>query len=407
MLHKWAFLVLVLFLPTQLGLHFWPDFAYVFGIRVDYFSPTIYLSDIVFLLLFVFWVFSGKNIPRPNFPSLVIGLGLFLYLAAASLFIAQNQGAALYKLAKFIQMSLLLLYAYKNRHWILAWRPFYTTLALSVIYSSLVVFFQFINQKSLGGIFWWLGERSFSSTTPGIALASIGSQEFLRPYGTFSHPNSLAGFVLVVLILLAPWRTWLARMALVLGSGAVFISFSQAAWLTGFFLGILYLTKGSHLWSRRFLLATVFVVFLVSFSLLFIRPPAFVANQEIRQRWELGALAQKMTRESPLVGVGLNNFVVRLPEFSQTSRLSWWLQPVHNILLLLLVETGLVGVVIFLYLGIRFLGHVFLDGNEKDAFLLLAVFLTGTLDHYWLTLEQNQLLLALVLGIVAHSNKKG
>lgn len=409
MLHKWAFLVLILLLPTQLGLHFWPDFAHVFGIRVDYLSPTIYLSDIVFLTLLLFWVFSRKSTIHLNgSPLLVVIFALFFYLLATSLFVTQNPGAALYKLARFTQVFLLLFYVYHNRLWILVWKPFYSALALSVIYPSLIAFLQFINQKSLGGIFWWFGERSFSSVTPGIALVNIGGQELLRPYGTFSHPNSLAGFILVALILLAPWRGWPKSLALVLGSGAILISFSQTVWFAGFFLGILWLaTRKSSLWFRRLAGAAIFGVFLVSFIMLvtnlfifpFTKLPSLL-DREVKQRWELSAVAQRIVVHSPFFGVGLNNFVVRLPEFSQSPSLSWWLQPVHNTLLLLISETGLIGMVLFLYLGVRFLGPVFLDSNPKGTLLLLAILLTGTLDHYWLTLEQNQLLLALVLGLV-------
>lgn len=402
MLHKWAFLVFIFLLPTQLGLHLWPNFSYVFGIRVDYLSPTIYLSDIVFLVVLGLWVFSKKNALYLGLPRLVVIFALFLYLLATSLFVAQNQGAALYKLAKLIQMFLLLFYVYQNKTWILKWKPFYGVLSLSVIYSSFIALFQFINQKTLGGVFWWLGERSFSSVTPGIALLNISGQELLRPYGTFSHPNSLAGFILVALLLLAPWQSFLGRAALVLGLGVLFVSFSQTVWLAGFFLSVLWLlVRKNSLWFRRLSLGMILGISLVSFVFLFARPSSFLTDKDIGQRWELGSAAQRMIAHSPFFGVGLNNFVVRLPKFSPRPSLSWWLQPVHNILLLLISETGLVGTVILFYLGTRFLGPVFFSNNKKPVLLLLAIFLTGALDHYWLTLEQNQLLFALVLGLTA------
>src|SRR5580692_2023869 len=45
-----------LFLPTQLGKHFWPDFSIVSGIRIDYLSPIIYVTDILVVLLFAFFL---------------------------------------------------------------------------------------------------------------------------------------------------------------------------------------------------------------------------------------------------------------------------------------------------------------------------------------------------------------
>src|SRR5258706_15195361 len=49
--------LLILFIPTELGKHFWPDFSIVTGIRVDYLSPTFYFTDILVVLLFGFWFF--------------------------------------------------------------------------------------------------------------------------------------------------------------------------------------------------------------------------------------------------------------------------------------------------------------------------------------------------------------
>jgi len=52
------FYLLILFLPTQLGRHFFFDFSFVSGIRIDYLAPTIYLTDILVLLLFIAWVLN-------------------------------------------------------------------------------------------------------------------------------------------------------------------------------------------------------------------------------------------------------------------------------------------------------------------------------------------------------------
>src|SRR3989304_8659649 len=44
-------LLFILFLPTQLGKHFFFDFSYLSGVRVDYLAPTIYLLDMIVFLL--------------------------------------------------------------------------------------------------------------------------------------------------------------------------------------------------------------------------------------------------------------------------------------------------------------------------------------------------------------------
>ena len=103
-LHIPVFLLFILLLPTQTSLHFWPDFAYVFGIRVDYLAPAIYLTDIVLFVLFALWSFSGFKLSeagRALRSSLgVLVVTLLIYLFANSLFVAQNQGAGFYKFLK-------------------------------------------------------------------------------------------------------------------------------------------------------------------------------------------------------------------------------------------------------------------------------------------------------------------
>ena len=40
-------------LPTQLGKHFWPGWSLISGIRVDYLAPTIYLVDIIVIMMII------------------------------------------------------------------------------------------------------------------------------------------------------------------------------------------------------------------------------------------------------------------------------------------------------------------------------------------------------------------
>src|SRR5579872_3631132 len=59
------YLLTLLFLPTQLGKHFWPDFTVVEGFRIDYLSPTLYFTDLTFLLSVLILAFAvNKNLLR-------------------------------------------------------------------------------------------------------------------------------------------------------------------------------------------------------------------------------------------------------------------------------------------------------------------------------------------------------
>ncbi|MGI6278717.1 MAG: hypothetical protein ACOYJ8_02865, partial [Patescibacteria group bacterium] len=41
------------FLPTQLAYFFWPDWSYFWGIKVDFLSPSIFLTDLILFFLFL------------------------------------------------------------------------------------------------------------------------------------------------------------------------------------------------------------------------------------------------------------------------------------------------------------------------------------------------------------------
>jgi len=115
------------------------------------------------------------------------------------------------------------------------------------------------------------------------------------------------------------------------------------------------------------------------------------------KRNQLNVAAIKEIKSSPWVGVGAGNFLVRLPDFQKNNQI-FWLQPVHNIFLLVLTEIGILGL----------LGWGWILGNwlmkkklEWKWILILGVVgISGLADHYWLTLPQNMWLITIVLGMI-------
>jgi O-antigen ligase len=104
--------------------------------------------------------------------------------------------------------------------------------------------------------------------------------------------------------------------------------------------------------------------------------------------------------KSPVLGVGINNYFNNL-NFIASKENTFLIQPVHNVFLLALSETGLVGFCLLIFIFIKSFISVF---NKKQIrkYLLLAIFaiiFLGLFDHYFFTLQQGQLLLSLVLGI--------
>jgi len=142
----------------------------------------------------------------------------------------------------------------------------------------------------------------------------------------------------------------------------------------------------------------VFSIFLPLVARTYLKAGDSVVGENIKKRLILAEVVGKNFSDSPIWGIGLNNFIPKLLSSGRLPELAWWLQPVHNIFLLTLAEAGLIGLVILFLLfqkaiisAIRFSG--------ATVFPLLAIFLTGYADHYWLTLQQNEILLSFILGL--------
>ncbi|MBL7159381.1 O-antigen ligase family protein [Candidatus Microgenomates bacterium] len=375
---KYIFFLVLLFLPTQLGKHFWPNFSYVLGQRIDYLSPTVYLTDILIAILFLS---DFKKVYR-FFKEHFIGLlGCWVTGLLLSFFwiFFQNQsiGLLFYKWLKLFEFLFFIFWIKKN----VKMEEILLPLSLGVLGESLLAWLEFLTQGSLG--FWILGERSFHISTPGIALANLQGRLALRPYATFPHPNVLAGYTLVVLIFalfLREQSKFLRLLTLILGTSVIFISFSRTVWTVWFLIIIFWL------WIRKKDLALPSLFFLS------------LGNESVWRRLELTDAAFKIFKTSPIFGVGLGNFITQLPKFLVPKKLYFW-QPVHNIFLLILAETGIIGVCFMVY-GVWFIFRkLWQEKNLALLYSFFAIILTGFFDHYWLTLQQTQLLLALIIGL--------
>jgi len=393
------FSLLLLFLPTQLGLHVWPEWSMVLGRRVDFLSPTIYLTDIFIGLIISSWFFAIHNkflisnfklvIKQKKVPVSIYKTILFLGFVSANIYFAQNRMIAIYMWLKVLEYSFLAYY-------IIYTKPKFSDmifpLSFGVLYSSVIAIVQFLLQHSVGGPLWWLGERSFSSITPGIAqfnfchpLNHVCSL-VMRAYGTFPHPNVLGGFLAILLPLLIFNQTKkfsiIKPLIIILGIIALFLTFSRSAWIAALIgVGLM----NYELWKKsKLFMPTILVSMII---ILFIASSVGLRDESVIVRTQLNNSAIKMFLESPVLGKGLGNFLVTLPD-TIPSRQIYFLQPVHNIYLLVLSETGVIGFTLFIGL---------LWTARKKRILILVLFL-GFFDHYFLTLQQGQLLLTILLS---------
>lgn len=401
-----AFYLLLLSIPIQLGKHFWPDFSFVQGIRVDYLSPTFYVSDICFIFVFLFSINRLRNklfelIKNKLFLSI-------LFVLILGFFAAKQPLAVLYGLIKFLEFTYLAFYisqAFKNNYtpkWI-----YYLT--LGALIQVVILVLQFFSQRSIGGLFYFLGERTFDASTPGIAVFRWADQLLLRPYGTFPHPNVLACFLFFVFVLslfryspknnTESYFKIIVLFTLFLG---IILTFSRViiCLLIGVVIYWIFLHFKKKSNFKKIFLATS----ITSILLLIILFHRFVGTLliDINYRLELLILSLSIFIKNPLIGVGLNNFYYH-EVLLQKSVLPTLLQPVHNIYFLWLTQTGLIGIIILFIFLKRIIQSIKFN---FVAILLFSYMIIGLFDHYLITLQQGQLLVALLLGLAMVNSKE-
>lgn len=394
--NKTLIFLFLLFLPTQLGRHFFFDFSYISGIRIDYLAPTIYITDILAILLFVFnWrrVIVCFNNTKVLFVLLLLTINM---LFAPSFFLG------LYRFVKIIEI--VSIYAIVRHADFAKSMANWWALTAGALLELAIATIQFVRGSSIGGLFYFLGERIVSLSLPGIAKSSIDGVEMLRPYATFSHPNSMGGFYVMIyaLALFAPQlkgKAVLKSLLLFAAATLVLFSFSKIAIVTLCAVSLI-LTIKKFPKSDCPLCVFAKIITIIGLSAVFIF--AHGDPNSLVNRLMLIDNAFILIKAHLVQGVGLGNYLIA--QAILPINLPYGIpQPVHNIFLLLISEVGvMISALIAAFAIFEFRRLWKLEIFRVCLFVFLA---TASFDHYWVTLQQNTLLLGVIGGIIVGSLK--
>lgn len=397
---KLSLFLLLILIPTQLGLHFWPKWSFVYGLPIDLLAPTLFCTDILtgFLVLTNFRMFTP-------YAKYLAGLLIFSFINICFSVIWQ---IAFFKWIKIFEMVLLVIFLSKQN--LVRTENIYRVLFYGSVFFALLGIAQFFLGKTLGGPLYFLGERTFNSSTPGIALVSIGGVDHLRAYSSFSHPNSLAGYLGAILIITLLSgkinKSTINSICTIIITLGLLLTFSASAYFA-ILISLLFLLIFA---KRRFVKHSVLLFLLVSVVLSLLLPlyslwiAAFFKPiaESVTQRLDLAYMAGELISKNFFTGVGMGNFIVNIPGLKGIFTYSWLLQPVHNIYLLIASEGGVVAVFIFTV----FIYKVFMKSlkDKKFNLVLALIFLlfAGLFDHYLLSLQQNLISFSLIAGLAFH-----
>jgi O-antigen ligase len=287
---------------------------------------------------------------------------------------------------------------------------------------SLLGIGQFLSQSTFAST--WLGMSGHEVWQAGTSVLKNDTGRWLRAYGTFPHPNMLGGYLGAVLVL-GIGQTFLGlsekkeRVFLLIGGVIILlgllITFSRLAWF-GTVLGLLTLvvlcfwyvfTKRSAPYAGDIPRAHTF--FLGMMGALGIAAIVFVGvlHETVFPRFDgeiithEGSASERMqsfrdarelmSQENIWFGVGGGNFTTAV-KASNPERPIWSIQPAHNVPVLIFVELGIVGGILFFWLllktvwgsSIAILKMSKLFRKQLLFMLAFAVLLPGFLLDHWL-----------------------
>jgi hypothetical protein len=381
------FFLFILLLPTQLGKHFFLPFSYIHGVKVDYLSLVLCTTDILaFILIILNFTFLYQTIKKK-----ILIWFVFIFLISINITFAYNSIESLYHAFKYLELIFIFIIfsRYKNPKLILI------AFVSGALFELILCIMQFITKSSIQGIFYFFGERYITLSHAGIAKIGINGEEFLRPYGTFSHPNSLGGFYLLLYVFTLWYKpfqkfTFFKRALLTISSFLIVLSFSQTATilfvLANCFFVFFYKKNANLFFKILLLLSLLSIAFALS---TFKHDPS-----NITVRIDLLTHSFVIFLKHVVFGVGLGNYLYYESFFNERSSY-FFLQPVHNVFALFITEAG-----IFLSLFSAFVLKKFVFKKNTVFFWSVVVLVcAGMVDHYFLTLQQNFLLLGIIFGL--------
>ncbi len=375
---KW-FLVsscfLLFILPFNLTLQLKFSTEYIQGISSNYLVPTLSILDIFVFLTLIFAFFkrnSFKKIPKIFFLTL---LTFFL----VKIFLDWNLVSSILVLRLYFYIFTAYI-LFQNVSFKKHINLFGLVLLVSVIIQFLVGLLQFRYGHSLGLTF--LGESQVVKGMFGSSFVELNEVLFLRSYGTFPHPNILAGYLFLIVLFCMPFlKKKIFLITPILSTVLIFLTFSR---ITIFLVLILWLLFFCIKFFFKQKILLVYPLILTRFTNIFTQE-----DSSFFERMELVRVSKEVMKEYPYWGIGVGRFLYAIETFPVYNAKGFLLlQPVHNVFLLLLSEYGFVfGVpllVFLLYLFIR----AFQKGGWLMRFLVISIVIIASFDHYFITIPQ-------------------
>lgn len=412
---RWSFTAFVLSLPFQSAvLIYQSDWGR--GFLNPYVTITLTIQELfLWTAALSFLISHFKNKWKWGDSKFLIIFTLGLATTQTSLLVSPYTDAELHLLlaAKILE-TVLLYFLVTNR--VLPQNKILKLFIAVMTGEALLGIFQVLTQSSVG--LHILGEPFLSTTTAHLAKIQWDSWTWIRAYGTFPHPNVMGGFLVISLLatfLYNPTKKYEREILLLIQFLGLIFTCSRSALLAFSFSVVLLCLWYANKLKREskevlFLSGGIFSLELV--FLFWSRGTLPWNDPALLSRWSGYKEALALFWRHPL-GVGWNHYTLFLDQASPQALQPWDYEPVHNLYLLALTETGVLGFIFAVITSVLILKKMFslhktlsttsLEFKKRTYFLMgTSVLLIGCFDHYWMTLEQGRWLLILLWAMFSY-----
>lgn len=411
--------------------------GYLNGGEWEYGTYSLYGTEILLLALILLVLFRRAK-EKTKLLGFDLAIGAFFVAAALSFLWAVNRELSLSALIKLVEGIGLIWFVGRTAF---SWRGLANAWVASAVIQAGLSLWQFLNQTALANK--WLGLASHDPSVLGTFVIEADGSRFLRAYGSLPHPNMLAAWLALAILLLFGlyfdlYRRiyqWFIRLqpehqkffwkkagrqltgfsfeivwyltALICLTLGLLLTFSRSAWLgLAVALAVLTIMIVAKSDQKKFLvLAKLGVVMTLVVGVTFvIFPKPFFSRFQPENRLEKISVesrlnhqeqAFKLFKEYWVVGAGLGNYTQALHDKITPNLKTWEYQPVHNLFLLVPAELSVFGLVIFLFVLVevgwavlQYLRRQRVLDRWKGIFVAAVVFVatTAVVDHFWWTL---------------------
>jgi len=194
-------------------------------------------------------------------------------------------------------------------------------------------------------------------------------------------------------------------------SVALFFSFSRAAWISfvfGFILLLLPLLKNNKRKELKVALGVLGISMISILPFFYIYQDLAVARFSSQTRLEKKSIEERVSsnrdaleiiKAQPWLGVGPGGYGLAVAQ-NYSKQQSWYYQPTHNVFLLIWVESGILGLLLFIAVLVNLIIKNFKVDKAINLAIISAVIILMLFDHWLWSLHFGIITSWLLIGLM-------